>query len=141
MVRLFTAAKLSQSTDLSRLHPRIPCICLDERYIPIFVQRYGCSDDLNKMTNLHSCHCLGSGGGSRVVLSSSLQWQGVEPPTNFQNGRASQDLNFQRRVAGKEGSDFFQGWGRGCNFQAAITKKTKNSNWEIVPKNLVTFER
>ena len=37
MVRLFTAAKLSQSTDLSRLYARIPCICLDERYIPIFV--------------------------------------------------------------------------------------------------------
>ena len=68
MVRLFTAAKLSQSTDLSRLHPRIPCICLDERYIPIFVQRHGCSNDLNKMTNLHCCHCLG--GGGQVVLSS-----------------------------------------------------------------------
>ena len=56
MVRLFTAAKLSWPTDLSRLNPRIPFICLDERYIPIFVQRYGCSNDLNKMTNLHCCH-------------------------------------------------------------------------------------
>ena len=61
---------------LSRLHPRIHCIWLDERYIPIFVYRYGCSDDLNKMTNLHCCHCLG--GGGQVVLSSWLSiklWQ------------------------------------------------------------------
>ena len=60
MVRLFTAAKLSKSTELSRLH--------GERCIPIFVYKYGCSDDLNKMTNLHCCHCLG--GGGQVVLSS-----------------------------------------------------------------------
>ena len=37
MVRLFTAGKLPKSTDLSRLHRRIPCICLEERYIPVFV--------------------------------------------------------------------------------------------------------
>ena len=48
-----TAAKLVKSTDLSRLHPRIPSICLEERYIPVFVERYGCSNDLNEITNLH----------------------------------------------------------------------------------------
>ena len=48
MVRLFTAAKLPKSTDLLRLHPRIPCICLEERYILIFVWRYGCSNDIKK---------------------------------------------------------------------------------------------
>ena len=66
MVRLFTAAKLLLSTDLSRLHRRIPCICLEKRYIPIFDQR--CSNGLNKMTNLHCCHCLGRDG--QVALSS-----------------------------------------------------------------------
>ena len=53
VVRLFTAAKLVKSTDLSRLQPRIQSICLEERYIPVFLQRHGCSNDLNEMTNLH----------------------------------------------------------------------------------------
>ena len=37
VVRLFTAAKLVKSTDLSRLQPRIQSICLEERYIPVFL--------------------------------------------------------------------------------------------------------
>ena len=37
MVRLFTAAKLVKSTDLSRLHPKISSVCLEERYIPVLV--------------------------------------------------------------------------------------------------------
>ena len=60
-------------------------------------------------------------------------------------------------VAGKEGGDFFQ---RGCNFHIKKKGKSeivndkknlqskiffsaiiKNSNWEILPKNLVTFKR
>ena len=41
MVRLFTAAKLPKSTDLLRLHPRIPCICLEERYILILFRDMG----------------------------------------------------------------------------------------------------
>ena len=62
MVRLFTAAKLGKSIDLSRLYPRILCISLEKRYILIFVSRYGCSNDLNKMANFHCCHCLGGRG-------------------------------------------------------------------------------
>ena len=72
MVRLSTVVKLSKSTDLSRLHPRIPCICLEEIYIPILFERYGCSNDLNKMTNLHCCHCL---WGGQVVLLFSPGFQ------------------------------------------------------------------
>ena len=66
--------KLVKSIDL--LYPRIIYICLEKRYIPIFVSRYGCSNDLNKMTNFHCCHCLG--GGDQVVLSSCFSiklWQ------------------------------------------------------------------
>ena len=37
VVRLFTAAKLVKSTDLSRLHPKISSVCLEERYIPVLV--------------------------------------------------------------------------------------------------------
>ena len=73
MVRLFTAAKLAKSIDLSRLYPRILCICLEERYIPIFVSRYGCRNDLNKMTNFHCSHRLGE--GDQAVLSS---WFSIE---------------------------------------------------------------
>ena len=34
---------------------------------------------------------------------------------NFQKGMAGQDLDFQREIAGKEESDFFQGV-EGCSF-------------------------
>ena len=34
---------------------------------------------------------------------------GVELPTKFSKKGAWQDLNFQRGLAGKEGSNFFQG--------------------------------
>ena len=53
MVRLFTAAKLVLP-NFSRLHPSIPSIYLEQRYIPIFS-----STDLNKKANLHCscCHC------------------------------------------------------------------------------------
>ena len=54
-------------------------------------------------------------------------------------------LTFRGGLLGKRGVTFFRGGagggGGGYNFQATITKKTRNSNWEIVPKNLVTFER
>ena len=53
-------------------------------------------------------------------------------------------LTFRGGLLGKRGVTFFRGGaggGGGYNFQAAITKKTRNSNWKIVPKNLVTFER
>ena len=86
MVRLFTAAKLLYSTHLSRLHLRISCISLEERNIPIFVQRYGCSNDLSKMTNLHCCHCPG-GGGQVVPFSwfSIKLWQfNIQCLTNSQ---------------------------------------------------------
>ena len=55
----------------------------------------------------------------------------------------------------ERGGDFFQGGGGGCNKLKSeifndkkkfISKNiffviTKNSNWEILPKNLVTFKR
>ena len=69
MVSLFTATKLVKSTDLLRLYPWIPSICLEERYIPVFVQRYGCCNDLNQMTNLYCCHGLeGVWPGSSFLL-------------------------------------------------------------------------
>ena len=37
MVSLFAAAKLVKSTNFSRLHPSIPGIYLEQRYIPVFV--------------------------------------------------------------------------------------------------------
>ena len=39
MARLFTAVKLVKSTGLSRLHSRIPSICLEKRDIPVIVYR------------------------------------------------------------------------------------------------------
>ena len=74
-------------------------------------------------------------------------------------GRGGLDKNstFRRRYWERGGVNFFQG---GCNFdiknklkseifndkkslQAKIffSAITKNSNWEILPKNLVTFKR
>ena len=69
---------------------------------------------------------------------------------NFQKGWAWQDLSFKRGFSGKEG----------CNFSTKNKTKsgifndkkslktgifcsigTKNSNWEILIKNLVTFKR
>ena len=58
-------------------------------------------------------------------------------------------------VAGKEGVTFFRGscnvHQKNKNLKYLMTKKvykqkyfsviTKNSNWEILPKNLVTFKR
>ena len=86
---------------------------------------------------------------------------GDEPLTKFsKRGAARQNLNFYSGFAGKEGVTLFR-W-RGCNFHIKINQNikiwifngkksswakmffsviTKNSNWEISPKNLVTFKR
>ena len=80
-----------------------------------------------------------------------------EPPTQFKKRGARQDLNFWRGVAEKEGVTFFQWVGvqlshnilksEMFNDKKSLEAKifyfviTKNSNWEILPKNLVTFKR
>ena len=77
----------------------------------------------------------------------------LEPPTKFSGEGALQDFSFYRRVGGL----FEVG---GCNFyirnklkseifndkKKFINKNvcsvtTKNSNWEILTENLVTFKR
>ena len=50
----------------------------------------------------HTPFCWGGGGGRLNLLPI------------FKKGEAWQDLNFESRVARKEKSDLFQGWG--CNF-------------------------
>ena len=78
-----------------------------------------------------------------------------EPSTKFSKRRGL--TGSQRVVAGKDRGDFFQG---GCSFyiknklkseifndkKGLLTKLflpliTKNLNWEILTKNLVTFKR
>ena len=78
---------------------------------------------------------------------------------NFQKGDGlSRTLTFKRACWEREGVTFFRG--RGSNFHIKDKLKseifngkknlyakiffsviTKNSNWEILPKNLVTFKR
>ena len=77
--------------------------------------------------------------------------------TNFKNGGGLTRSQLLEGVCWERGGNFFQG---GCNFdiknklkseifndkkslQAKIffSAITKNSNWEILPKNLVTFKR
>ena len=70
---------------------------------------------------------------------------------NFQKGQGSKRPQLLEGVARKEGGDFFQG---GYNFHIKNKLKseifnekmffsviTKNSNWEILTMNLVTFKR
>ena len=57
----------------------------------------------------------------------------------FKKEWAWQDLNFYREVAGKEGGDFFFGGEGGVEIFFSVI--TKNLNWEILSKNLVTFKR
>ena len=104
---------------------------------------------------LHSVHLssLSVGVGRRTGLSLLL---------NFQKEGAWENLSpqisgSQKVVAGKDRGDFFQG---GCSFyiknklkseifndkKGLLTKLflpliTKNLNWEILTKNLVTFKR
>ena len=77
MVRLFTAAKLVKSTNLSRLHPLlIQSICLEQIYSSICLEQRDigvimCNNDLNKKANLDCwcCHYLGGGQvGSSFLL-------------------------------------------------------------------------
>ena len=84
----------------------------------------------------------------------------VEPP-NIQNGERLTGPQMLEGVCWDRGVDFFQGGGGGsCNFQIKNKLKskifnnikslkaniffsviTKNSNWKILTKNLVTFKR
>ena len=84
--------------------------------------------------------------------------QGVEPPTKFsKRGCLTGPQLLEGRCWRRGRGDFFQG---GCNFHIKNKLKsvifndktslqakiffsviTKNSNWEILPKNLVTFKR
>ena len=77
--------------------------------------------------------------------------RGVEPPTKFsKREELDRALIFQRGVDEKEGGDLFER-GAGCNFYKKNKQKsekfndkkiiTKNSNREILTKNLVTFKR
>ena len=90
----------------------------------------------------------------------------VEPPTKFpKRGGGFTRLKSLEGVAGKEGGGSFRGGEEGCNchienklkseifndkksykqkYFLRISKNifiTKNSNWEILTKNLVTFKR
>ena len=88
---------------------------------------------------------LSAGGGGELSLQPNFQKEGLTGPQVLEG------------AAGKEGMTFFSG---GCNFhiknklkseifkdkKGLIAKKkfsvtTKNSNREILPKNLVTFKR
>ena len=93
----------------------------------------------------------------KVIYLHSVQpsfcWR-VESPTKFSN--LNQDLNFQRKIAGKEGVTFFSR-GRGCSFymknklksqtatkvykEKCLSAKTKHLNWQILTKNLAIFRR
>ena len=49
---------------------------------------------------------------------------GVEPPTKFSKMGAWKNLNFERKVAGKEGQTFFRA---GCNFSERKKKEKKEN--------------
>ena len=88
---------------------------------------------------------------------SPLSAGGLNLLLNFQKGGPWQDLNFESGVAGKEGGNFFQGElqfykknylkSEIFNDKKSLWTKiffsviTKNSDWEILTKNLVTFKR
>ena len=67
----------------------------------------------------------------------------VESPTNFQKGGLGKTSTF--RGCWERGGDFFSGEGlqflHKKQIKAKIFFKTKNLNWEMLPKNLVTFKR
>ena len=81
---------------------------------------------------------------------------GVGPPTKLSKRWSLKGPQLLEGVSGKEGVTFFRG---GCNFhiknklkseifndKKSLSAKiffsviTKSSNWEILPKNLVTFK-
>ena len=84
-------------------------------------------------------------------------WGGGEPPTKFSKRGGLTGSQLLERGCWERGGEFFQ---RGCNCHLKNKLKseifndkkslkakiffsvtTKNSNWEILPKNLVIFKR
>ena len=69
----------------------------------------------------------------------------VEPPTKFSERGVLTGRQLLEGVAGKEGSGFFQGeggdWVQFSHKKKIKKLKIKNSNWELLPKDLVTFKR
>ena len=60
-------------------------------------------------------------------------WGELNLQPNFQKGGVWQDRNFKRGVAGKEGSDFFQG---GCNFHIKNKLKSEIFNDKFISNNI-----
>ena len=84
------------------------------------------------MFYIHSVHSPFCKGG-----------RGLEPPTKFSKRGVLTGPQLLEGVAGKEGGDFFQrgGWVQFSHKKKLKKLKIKNSNWELLPKDLVTFKR
>ena len=74
-------------------------------------------------------------------LSAGVGWRRVEPPAKFsKRSGLDRTSTFTGRLLGKRVVTFSLGGGGG-GVEIFFSVITKNLNWEILSKNLVTFKR